>query len=168
MTFPEFQRADSNNCNQERGSHKTTWGKMKRVRELIKVRRPTTWDPAHTLILSATLHSLEMVGWHYWLNEPEFEQTPWDGEGQGSLACCSPWGHKELNTMSNNYSFETLQKEEDWKTVSYCLDPYHIPLPGYITSPLFTREGGTVLEALAYSVPPLPGKEIKPLFLSPL
>jgi len=33
-----------------------------------------------------------MVGW---LNGHEFEQTPGDGEGQGSLACCSPWGHKE-------------------------------------------------------------------------
>ena len=32
---------------------------------------------------------------HYWLNGHEFEQTPGDGEGQGSLACCSPWGHKE-------------------------------------------------------------------------
>ena len=40
----------------------------------------------------------EMVGWHHWLNEHEFEQAPGDGEGQGSLACCSPWGHKELDT----------------------------------------------------------------------
>ena len=39
----------------------------------------------------------EMVGWHHQLNEHEFEQTPGDGEGQGSLACCSPWGHKELD-----------------------------------------------------------------------
>ena len=75
---------------------------------------------------------------------------------------------KSRTQLSNNYPFETLQKEEDCKSVSYCLDPHHIPLPGYITSPLFTREGSTVLEALAYSVPPLPGKEIKPLFLSPL
>ena len=37
----------------------------------------------------------EMAGWHYQLNGPEFEQTLGDGEGQGSLACCSPWGHKE-------------------------------------------------------------------------
>ena len=37
----------------------------------------------------------EMVGWHHQLNEHEFEQTPGDSEGQGSLACCSPWGHKE-------------------------------------------------------------------------
>ena len=32
-----------------------------------------------------------MVGWHHQLNRLEFEQTPGDGEGQGSLACCSPW-----------------------------------------------------------------------------
>ena len=37
-----------------------------------------------------------MVGWHYQLNGHEFEQAPGDIEGQGSLACCSPWGHKEL------------------------------------------------------------------------
>ena len=39
----------------------------------------------------------EMVGWHYWLNGHEFEQALEDGEGQGSLACCSPWGRKELD-----------------------------------------------------------------------
>ena len=37
----------------------------------------------------------EMVEWHHWLSGHEFEQTPGDGEGQGSLACCSPWGCKE-------------------------------------------------------------------------
>ena len=37
----------------------------------------------------------EMVGWHHWLNGHEFEQTPGDSEGQGSLAYCSSWGHKE-------------------------------------------------------------------------
>ena len=36
-----------------------------------------------------------MVGWHHRLNGHEFEQAPEDGEGQGRLACCSPWGHKE-------------------------------------------------------------------------
>ena len=39
----------------------------------------------------------EMIGWHHWLNGHEFQQTPGDSEGQGSLACCSPWGHKELD-----------------------------------------------------------------------
>ena len=39
-----------------------------------------------------------MVGWHHRLNGHEFEQTPGDSEGQGSLACCSPWGRKESDT----------------------------------------------------------------------
>ena len=39
----------------------------------------------------------EMVGWQYRLNGHEFEQTPGDSEGQGSLARCSTWGHKELD-----------------------------------------------------------------------
>ena len=37
----------------------------------------------------------EMVGWHLWCDEHEFEQALGVGEGQGSLACCSPWGRKE-------------------------------------------------------------------------
>ena len=39
-----------------------------------------------------------MVGWHHTLNGREFEQTPGDSEGQESLVCCSPWGHKESDT----------------------------------------------------------------------
>ena len=47
----------------------------------------------------------EMAGWHHQLNGHEFEQTPRDGGGQGSLACCSPWGRKELDMtgqLNNN------------------------------------------------------------------
>ena len=40
----------------------------------------------------------EMVGWYYQLNEHELEQAPGVGDGQGSLACCSPWDHKESDT----------------------------------------------------------------------
>ena len=40
----------------------------------------------------------EMVGWHHQLNGHESEQTLGDGERQGSLVCCSPWGHKESDT----------------------------------------------------------------------
>ena len=39
-----------------------------------------------------------MVGWHHQLNGQEFEQAPGVGDGQGSLACCSSWGSKELDT----------------------------------------------------------------------
>ena len=35
-----------------------------------------------------------MVGWHHQLNGHEFEQVPGDGEGQGSLVCCIPWGRR--------------------------------------------------------------------------
>ena len=41
----------------------------------------------------------EMVGWHHRLNGHESEQIPGDSEGQGSLACCSPWGHKESDMI---------------------------------------------------------------------
>ena len=39
----------------------------------------------------------EMVGWHHQCDRNEFEQAPGVGDGQGSLAYCSPWGHKELD-----------------------------------------------------------------------
>ena len=39
-----------------------------------------------------------MVGWHHHLNEHEFKQTQRDSEVLGSLACCSPWGHKGSDT----------------------------------------------------------------------
>ena len=49
----------------------------------------------------------EMVGWYHRLNGHEFEHTLGDDEGQGSLVCCSPWGHKESDTTeplnSNKY-----------------------------------------------------------------
>ena len=40
----------------------------------------------------------EMVGWHHWRDGHEFEQALGVGDGLGSLACCSPWGHKESDT----------------------------------------------------------------------
>ena len=47
----------------------------------------------------------EMAGWHHWCNEHEIGQTSGAGEGQGGLACCSPWGRKELDMtgrLNNN------------------------------------------------------------------
>jgi len=54
----------------------------------------------------------EMVGWHHRLNGHKFGQAPEDSEGQGSLACCSPWGHKESDTterLSINNSMQPFQ-----------------------------------------------------------
>ena len=73
---------------------------------------PILWPPAmKTWLIGKDLHAGkdwrqkekgmtkdEMVGWHHRLNGDEFEQAPGVGDGQGSLACCSPWGHKELDT----------------------------------------------------------------------
>ena len=54
----------------------------------------------------------EMVGWHYWHNGHEFEQTAGDNERQGNLECCSPWGQTELNRTErlnrNNITLYTL------------------------------------------------------------
>ena len=53
----------------------------------------------------------EMVGWHHQLNEHEFEQALGVGDGQGSLVCCSPWGHKESDTtyqLNNNNKTLTI------------------------------------------------------------
>ena len=47
----------------------------------------------------------EMVGWHHRLTGHEFEQAPGDDDAQQSLACCSPWDHKESDTaeqLNNN------------------------------------------------------------------
>ena len=56
----------------------------------------------------------EMVGWHHQGNGRELRQTPGDSEGQRSLACCSPWGHKDSDTtwrLNNNM----------WQAVEKCL-----------------------------------------------
>ena len=52
----------------------------------------------------------EIVRWHHSLSGHEFEQTPGDCEGQGSLACCSPWGLKEsdMTERLNNHFYNVV------------------------------------------------------------
>ena len=58
----------------------------------------------------------DMVGWHHWFDEHEFEAALGIGDGQGSLACCSPWGHKEsdvteqLNSIITRTNFCSRQR----------------------------------------------------------
>ena len=55
----------------------------------------------------------EMVGWHHRLNGHEFEQALGNGERQGSLACCSLWGYKELDMteqLNNSISIVTTSQ----------------------------------------------------------
>ena len=58
----------------------------------------------------------EMAGWHHQLNGHESEQAPGDGEGQGSLACCSPGGRKESDTTErlNNKYLNTVSRMRSW------------------------------------------------------
>ena len=51
-----------------------------------------------------------MVGWHHWLNGCEFEQAPGDCEGQGSLASCSPWGHRVRHDWVTELNFKNSRK----------------------------------------------------------
>jgi len=58
----------------------------------------------------------EMVGWHHRLSGHEFEQSPGDGEGQESLTCCGPRGHKELDTTEqlNDDNGKALHHSQDY------------------------------------------------------
>ena len=56
----------------------------------------------------------EMVAWHHWLSGHEFEQAPGINDGQGHLACCSPWGHKELDTTVWLNWTESWVKHQLW------------------------------------------------------
>ena len=55
----------------------------------------------------------EMVGWHHQLDGHEFEQAPGVGDGQGSLACCSPWGRKESDT-TEQLNWTELKQKSNW------------------------------------------------------
>ena len=72
----------------------------------------------------------EMVGWHHRLNGREFEQALGDGEAQGSLACCSPWGRKEQDMTeqwnNNNY----IQFSSVAQSCPTLCDPVNRSMPG--------------------------------------
>ena len=61
-----------------------------------------------------------MAGWHHRLNGHKFEQALGDGEGQGSLMCCSPWGHKEsdVTDLNNKGNGGRTKIKASWSLVS--------------------------------------------------
>ena len=59
----------------------------------------------------------ELVGWHQWLNRHDFEQALGDSEGQESLACCSSWDHKELDTTLRPYNTATTDNHKQKKYI---------------------------------------------------
>ena len=77
----------------------------------------------------------KMVGWHYRLNGHEFEQTLVDGEGQGSLECCNPWGRTLLDTTeqlnNNNNNGHLLHSEQNLNSSTMAKYRSRIYLPLY-------------------------------------
>ena len=90
----------------------------------------------------------EMVGWHPWLSGHEFEQTLGDSEGQGNLACCSPWGCKvsDWTTVSNWTTTKT-------EAVCQCQCPLPPLLDAMLISAILNIPGNdTVICALPYLI----------------
>ena len=77
----------------------------------------------------------EMVGWHHWLDEHEFEQAPGVGDGQGSLACCSPWDPKESDMTEQPIWTKLNWTEPPWAGWSLKTDNIDLcDLSNYLTT----------------------------------
>ena len=91
-----------------------------------------------------------MVGWHHHLDGNEFDQAPGVGDGQGILACCSPWGHRGSDTAEHERAFYALFKK--------CLFMFiHsvYGLPGRLSSKVSSpgKGNGSPLHILAWETP---------------
>ena len=74
----------------------------------------------------------EMVGWHHLLDGQEFERARGEGEGQGSLACCSPWGWTRLcdwTTVETKKAGRTSEAVPEGSVVSDSLRPHGLQPP---------------------------------------
>ena len=92
----------------------------------------------------------ETIGWYHRLNGHEFEQTPGDSEGLGSLACCSPWGHKESDTT------EWLNNEQQQrKNLGVILESSLSLSPLLHSVNRWESTSTTALESIIVSPPPL-------------
>ena len=83
----------------------------------------------------------EMVGWHHQLDGYEFEQALGVGDGQGSLVCCSPWGHKESDmTKWLNWTELNNQNQQDtYIKVTPPTPPQHPPSSSFFPFHFFIR-----------------------------
>ena len=72
----------------------------------------------------------ERAGWHHRLEGREFEQALGDGEGQGSLACCTPWGHKESDATEQLNNSNKSSLSLSFRVLHLCKDilPFRIAL----------------------------------------
>ena len=92
--------------------------------ELTHWKRPWCWERLKAGEEGTTED--EMVGWHHWLDGHGFGWTPGVGDGQGGLACCGSWGHKELETTERLNRTELLWTRTRvtlWKLQEGSFDP---------------------------------------------
>ena len=66
----------------------------------------------------------EVVGWYHWLEGHELEQAPGVGDGHGSLVCCSPWGHKELD-LTEQLNWTELNHTQGTVRLVLLLSPFY-------------------------------------------
>ena len=85
----------------------------------------------------------EMVGWHHQLNGHEFEQALGNSAGQGSLACCSPWGHRVRHNWANEYThFKKEKLAEQTKFVKHTVFQHFFH---FLVKKCFWTESGKVV-----------------------
>ena len=100
-----------------------------------------------------------MVGWHHGLNGHEFEQVPRDGKGQGSRACCSPWGHKELDMTQQLKKQQVLQIVITQSLlypseINTSLCNYNVPLLSFLTTMFQLFSAFYLMETTSCSIIP--------------
>ena len=76
----------------------------------------------------------EMIGWHHQLDGHEFVSAPGVGDGQGSLACCSPWGCKELEMTQQLNTAAAAKSRQSCPTLCDPIDgsPPNSSVPGIL------------------------------------
>ena len=95
----------------------------------------------------------ETVGWHHRLNAHKLEQTLGDGEGQGSLVCCSSWGREESDTTQQ---LNSSNKQWDLRPLVIQFSLNHAELLGNLTGKkkkLVAKAGHSSLQFKAFSMP---------------
>ena len=94
-----------------------------------------------------------MVGWHHQANGHEFEQTPGDSEGQGSLLCCSPWGRKELHDSNWTPTAKPREPLQPWGSLGHNHSFPILFVPGPMTSPILSQASKTQLGSVQAHTP---------------
>ena len=74
----------------------------------------------------------EMVGWHHRLNGHEFGWTPGVGDGQGGLACCGSWGHKESDTTERLNWTNWVKEISNNKDIFYSFSSHSKSFPNFL------------------------------------